>query len=163
MNPLPRTLPIKRASHVYLVREGHLLLVQERMEDGSIFYGLPGGKAQLGESLGAAAVRQVRYETGLTISELNFVSLLEGELLGGTPHACFACFGRFTAQFSGELLPSDPDVVGAAWVPLEQVEALTEMLQGSPRFSRLRPEGAEKNTNYGICSIQMLLPKRAKE
>ena len=64
MNPLPRTLPIKRASHVYLVREGHLLLVQERMEDGSIFYGLPGGKAQPGESLGAAAVRQVRYETG---------------------------------------------------------------------------------------------------
>lgn len=130
MNPLARTLPIKRASHVYLLHGDHLLLVQEKMDDGSIFYGLPGGKAQPGESLGAAAVRQVRYETGLNISELNFVSLLEGEILGGTPHACFASFGRFTAQWSGEIMPSDPEVVGITWVPLEQVEGL--MRYGPP-------------------------------
>ncbi|MDO4264715.1 MAG: NUDIX hydrolase [Deinococcus sp.] len=130
MNPLARTLPIKRASHVYLVQGGQLLMVHEKMDDGSIFYGLPGGKARSGESLGAAAVRQVRYETGLSISELNFVSLLEGEILSGTPHACFASFGRFTAQFSGELMPSDPDVVGVSWVPLEQAESL--MRYGPP-------------------------------
>ncbi|PJI51485.1 hypothetical protein CTI14_59500, partial [Methylobacterium radiotolerans] len=52
-----RTLPLKRAAHVYLVRDGKLLLVEERMDDGSIFYGLPGGKAQPGETLADAAAR----------------------------------------------------------------------------------------------------------
>ena len=33
------------------------------MDDGSIFYGLPGGKALPGETLGDAAVRQVLEET----------------------------------------------------------------------------------------------------
>ena len=59
MSHLSRTLPIKRAAHVYLVQDGQLLLVEERMDDGSIFYGLPGGKAHPGESLADAAVRQV--------------------------------------------------------------------------------------------------------
>ena len=59
MSHLSRTLPIKRAAHVYLVRGEELLLVEERMDDGSIFYGLPGGKAHPGESLADAAVRQV--------------------------------------------------------------------------------------------------------
>ncbi|RTR30770.1 NUDIX hydrolase [Deinococcus radiophilus] len=130
MSWLSETLPIKRASHVYLVQGDQLLLVQEKMDDGSIFYGLPGGKARPGESLAAAAERQVRQETGLTISELNFVSLLEGEILAGTPHACFANFGRFTAQFTGELMPTDPEVVGVSWVPLGQVENL--MRYGPP-------------------------------
>ena len=48
MSHLSRTLPIKRAAHVYLVRGEELLLVEERMDDGSIFYGLPGGKAHPG-------------------------------------------------------------------------------------------------------------------
>lgn len=137
MSQLSRTLPIKRAAHVYLVQDGSLLLVEERMDDGSIFYGLPGGKANAGETLGDAAVRQVLYETGLTVTDLAFVSLLEGELLTGTRNECYANFGRFTAQFSGELNPSDPEVVGLKWVPMSQVEALVRY--GPP------PEVEERN------------------
>ena len=76
---LPRTLPIKRAAHVYLVRDGQLLLVQERMDDGSIFYGLPGGKALPGENLGDAAVRQVKVETGLTVTEVKGFGRQKGQ------------------------------------------------------------------------------------
>jgi len=137
MSHLSRTLPIKRAAHVYLVREGQLLLVEERMDDGSIFYGLPGGKAQAGETLAAAAVRQVLVETGLTVTDLMFVSLLEGELLTGTRNECYATFARFTAEFHGELDPTDPEVVGVKWVPFEMVEALVRY--GPP------PEVEERN------------------
>lgn len=137
MSHLSRTLPIKRAAHVYLVREGELLLVEERMDDGSIFYGLPGGKANPGESLADAAIRQVTVETGLTVTDLRFVSLLEGEMLAGTRNECYANFGRFTADFHGELNPSDPEVVGVKWVPFDQVEGLIRY--GPP------PEVEERN------------------
>ncbi|WP_309570786.1 NUDIX domain-containing protein [Deinococcus sp.] len=137
MSNLSRTLPIKRAAHVYLVQEGQLLLVEERMDDGSIFYGLPGGKAHAGETLGDAAVRQVLHETGLNVTDLAFVSLLEGELLTGTRNECYATFARFTAEYSGELAPTDPEVVGLKWVPYEQVEALVRY--GPP------PEVEERN------------------
>lgn len=137
MTNLSRTLPIKRASHVYLRRGNDLLLVQERMDDGSIFYGLPGGKALAGESLGAAAVRQTKLETGLEISGLSFVSLLEGEILRGTAAACFAMYARFTAEFSGELLPTDPEVIGISWVPLPEVESLVRY--GPPPECEERP------------------------
>lgn len=137
MSHLSRTLPIKRAAHVYLVQEGQLLLVEERMEDGSIFYGLPGGKALTGETLADAAVRQVLVETGLAVSDLDFTSLLEGEILTGTRNECYAIFSRFTAHFSGEINPTDPEVVGVRWVPFEKVEALVRY--GPP------PECEERN------------------
>lgn len=137
MSNLSRTLPIKRAAHVYLVKDSHLLLVAERMDDGSIFYGLPGGKAQAGESLGDAAVRQVKHETGLDVTDLNFVSLLEGEMLSGTRNECYALFGRFTAHFRGELNPTDPEVVGTQWVPFDKVLSLVRY--GPP------PEVEERN------------------
>ncbi|OLV18617.1 NUDIX domain-containing protein [Deinococcus marmoris] len=137
MSHLSRTLPVKRAAHVYLVQDGKLLLVEERMDDGSIFYGLPGGKAHPGETLGDAAVRQVLVETGLTVTDLVFLSLLEGELLTGTRNECYANFGRFTATFSGELNPTDPEVVGIRWVPFEEVEMLVRY--GPP------PEIEERN------------------
>lgn len=134
---LARTLPIKRAAHVYLISDGKLLLVAERMDDGSIFYGLPGGKAEAGESLADAAVRQVKWETGLDLHELEFVSLLEGELLPGTHHHHYATFARFTAQFSGDLFPTDPEVVGTKWVPFSEV--LNLVRYGPP------PEVEERN------------------
>lgn len=137
MSHLSRTLPIKRAAHVYLVQEGRLLLVEERMDDGSIFYGLPGGKAMPGESLADAAVRQVAVETGLTVTDLQFVSLLEGEMLTGTRNECYANFARFTATFHGDIDPTDPEVVGVKWVPFEQVEGLVRY--GPP------PEVEERN------------------
>ncbi|ASN80342.1 MULTISPECIES: NUDIX hydrolase [Deinococcus] len=132
-----RTLPLKRAAHVYLVRDGKLLLVEERMDDGSIFYGLPGGKAQPGETLADAAARQVQEETGLQVSDLTFVSLLEGELLTGTKNECYAMFARFTATAQGEIAPTDPEVVGVKWVPFDQVEGLVRY--GPP------PECEERN------------------
>lgn len=137
MSPLSRTLPLKRAAHVYLVKDGHLLLVEERMEDGSIFYGLPGGKTLTGETLADAAVRQVALETGLSVTDLEFISLLEGEFLTGTRNECYAMFARFTAHFSGEIAPTDPEVLGAQWVPFDQVESLVRY--GPP------PEVEERN------------------
>ncbi|GGQ96683.1 MULTISPECIES: NUDIX domain-containing protein [Deinococcus] len=151
MTNLSRTLPIKRAAHVYIVQNETLLLVAERMDDGSIFYGLPGGKAGAGESLADAAVRQVRHETGLTVTDLNFVSLLEGEMLTGTKNECYANFGRFTAHFRGEIAPTDPEVVGTQWVPFDSVMSLVRY--GPP------PEVEERNPLIWIPTMDFIKGK----
>jgi ADP-ribose pyrophosphatase YjhB (NUDIX family) len=142
VRPLAGTLPIKRAAHVYLVRESllgqpELLLVSERMDDGSIFWGLPGGRAEGGEALIEAAARQVAEETGLIAEDLNFLSLLEGELLPDTPHHHYATFARFTGRWSGSLAPTDPEVLSAEWIPFSQVISLVRY--GPP------PEIEERN------------------
>ena len=46
-------------------------------------------------------------------------------------------FARFTAQFSGDIDPTDPEVVGVKWVPFGQVESLVRY--GPP------PECEERN------------------
>lgn len=148
MTHFSRTLPLKRAAHAYLLQGDHLLLVAERMDDGSIFYGLPGGKARGGKSLAAAAMRQVRLETGLEVTALEFVSLLEGELLRGSRNECYATFARFSAQFSGEIAPTDPEVVGTRWVPLSEVEALVRF--GPP------PECEERHPLIWLPTLDFL-------
>ena len=145
---LSRALPIKRAAHVYLVQDQQLLLVTERMDDGSIFWGLPGGKAHGGESLVDAAVRQVKVETGLEATDLQFVSLLEGEILSGSRHHTYANFARFTAKCSGDLGPTDPEVLGVQWVPFAEVLSLVRF--GPP------PEVEERHPLFWIPTRDFL-------
>ena len=89
--------------------------------------------------------------TGLTVTDLAFVSLLEGELLAGTRNECYATFGRFTATAHGELDPTDPEVLGVRWVPLAEVESLVRY--GPP------PECEERNPLIWLPTCDFILGK----
>lgn len=53
-----------------IVHDGRVLLIRRAMEEGSLRWQFPAGKVELGETAEAAAARETREETGLTVAPL---------------------------------------------------------------------------------------------
>lgn len=62
---------------VVIWREEKILLVQRGQAPRAGQWGLPGGVQQLGESVMAAAVREAREETGLEITPLGVITVID--------------------------------------------------------------------------------------
>lgn len=60
-----------------VVQEGRVLLVRRGHEPSKGKWSLPGGMLELGESLSAGVVREVKEETGLTVEPIELVELLD--------------------------------------------------------------------------------------
>lgn len=63
-------------SAVIILNNANEVLLQKRYEGG---WGLPGGLMELGESLEDTAKREVFEETGLTITNLQFLGIFSGQ------------------------------------------------------------------------------------
>ncbi|MBV6685100.1 NUDIX domain-containing protein [Rossellomorea sp. RS05] len=67
---------ILAGSVVIILNQYKEVLLQQRTDDD---WGLPGGLLELGESLEAAAIREVKEETGLEIGQLQLLGIHSGE------------------------------------------------------------------------------------
>ena len=89
------------ASAVIFDRRGRLLL-QQRSDGGQ--WGLPGGSVEIGESVHDAVIREVREETGLTVTVRRLIGIYSEPALqvvrypdGNVWHyvnVCFECVAR---------------------------------------------------------------------
>jgi ADP-ribose pyrophosphatase YjhB (NUDIX family) len=103
-------------------RRGRVLL-QQRSDGGQ--WGLPGGSVEIGESVSAAVVREVREETGLVVVPRRLVGVYSDPALqvvrypnGNSWHyvnVCFECAVR-----GGELTTCD-ETLALAWVAPRQL------------------------------------------
>jgi ADP-ribose pyrophosphatase YjhB (NUDIX family) len=104
---------------------GRLLLVRRGREPGRGLWSLPGGRCEPGESAAAAAVREVREETGLEVVAGAVVGRVERPAPGGRVYVIddVAC-----TVVGGELAAGD-DADDARWVDAAEL-ALLPLTEG---------------------------------
>lgn len=112
---------------VVLLREDHILLVQQRYR-GEIIWTFPGGSIEPGETPAAAALREVAEETGLTVT---LQKLLVQRPRSNAPGTYYCYLGAFQGEVQ---LGSDPELLAARWVPLSSVRTHLEV---SPIWEQL--------------------------
>ena len=103
---------------VAVVRDGDLLLVRRGRGANAGLWAIPGGKVEYGESMRAAAIREVREETGIDV-ELGEV-IWVGDALGpGDPPAWHYTLVDYSGQMIGGALKAADDAREVAWISLK--------------------------------------------
>ncbi len=112
--------PLPVAAAVLLNRERQALLVKRKHEPQAGMWCLPGGFAELGETIDEAAVRELLEETGLEarISRLLTARSMSADLYGDLLFICFE-----VEQTGGRESPGD-DAKALGWFPLSALPPL---------------------------------------
>ncbi|BCA80184.1 NUDIX hydrolase [Desulfuromonas sp. AOP6] len=99
-----------------IIRRGNAIVLVER-KNPPLGWALPGGFVDYGESLEAAAMREVQEETGLSLTELNQFGAYSDPARDPRQHTISFVF---TATGEGPLVSGD-DAADARWFELENL------------------------------------------
>lgn len=109
-----------------VVRRGHRFLLTQEQKYGST-WSIPGGRVEPGESLVAAAVREVLEETGVPV-RIDGILRIE--------HAAADASARVRVLFTGTPMDDTPpkttadaESLGAAWLTIDEIR--TRKLRGA--------------------------------
>jgi 8-oxo-dGTP diphosphatase len=120
MNGMKRILtPLLAVDAVILFQEGIVLIKRDRPPFAGS-YALPGGFVEIGETVEAAAAREAREETSLTIDLLGLVGIYSNPARDPRGHVVSAAF---LARGNGELMAGS-DARSAQVFPLQSLPPL---------------------------------------
>ncbi len=103
-----------------VVDDGQVLLVKRGKPPLQGYWSLPGGHLETGETLAAAAAREVLEETGIATRELKQIEIVEIIDGGAERHIVLVVF---RAKGSGTPVAGD-DAAEARWMALGEIPAL---------------------------------------
>lgn len=121
------------------------ILLQRRSDFG--IWGLPGGSAEEGEGVEASAIREVREETGLIVSELHPFGFacdpaLETITYPNGDCCQFFSLNFFTRHFEGVPTAADDESTECAWFSNDNLpEMLPNMRQSVVAYQRFLSSG----------------------
>jgi ADP-ribose pyrophosphatase YjhB (NUDIX family) len=99
-----------------VVDDGRVLLVRRGTEPLKGQWSLPGGMLELGESLTAGVVREVREETGLIVEPVELVELLDRIHREGERVRYHFVIADYLCRVSGGTLQAASDAEAVRWV-----------------------------------------------
>ena len=108
-------------TNMCMIVDGEKILVQDRKDPNWPGITFPGGHVEPGESFVESAIREVREETGLTVSNLRLCGVKQWTQRGGEYR--YIVFFYKTETFSGELKASDEGEV--FWISKDELEQYT--------------------------------------
>ncbi|RYZ70724.1 MAG: NUDIX hydrolase [Lysobacteraceae bacterium] len=103
-----------------VVREGRLLMVEERA-NGSLVFNQPAGHLEPDETLAEAALRETREETGWDVELTAFIGAYQWKAETGRHYLRFAFAASPIAQDPARVL--DEGIVQALWMTPAQLQA----------------------------------------
>lgn len=111
------------AAIALVVREGRVLLVQRAKPPDAGLWGFPGGRIALGETVAAAAERELLEETGVTARALRVATAIDvfDRDAAGALRGHFVLVGVLCAWVSGDPVAGD-DALAADWFAPEAVQ-----------------------------------------
>jgi ADP-ribose pyrophosphatase YjhB (NUDIX family) len=99
-----------------VVEEGRVLLVRRGTEPLLGHWSLPGGLLEVGETLTAGVVREVREETGLIVEPLELIELLDRIHREGERVRYHYVIADYLCRVAGGALQAASDADAARWV-----------------------------------------------
>jgi 8-oxo-dGTP diphosphatase len=122
-------------------KAGRLLMIRRRNEPGAGLWSLPGGRIEAGESDEQAVVREIREETGLSVTVGALLGAVERPGLRGA----VIDIRDYLAVVTGGTLRAGDDAADARWVTPGEMHDMEEA-------GRLTPGLTQALASWGVLA-----------
>ncbi len=102
------------------IHDRQILLVANRYAQG-VVWGLPGGEVEQGESVTEGLCREVKEETGLTVTTIHHLCYVAHRQFPQTNSDVTNLVFRVSGPFSQPFVSEDDYVTEARWIPIASV------------------------------------------